>query len=112
MVDFSASWCTPCAELELTFAEDGVYETLVDHFVPLKFDVSEDNADSQAKKKTYGVGGSLPNVVFVVFDGDEAKVIGRVDQDTPNYLDASGFMKVAQPAADEVARRRGTLSAN
>jgi len=109
MVDFSASWCTPCAELELTFAEDGVYETLVDHFVPLKVDVSVDNAESQAKKQRFGVGGTLPTVIFLIEDGDELTVLGRVNQDTPKYLTADGFMTVARPAADEVTRR-STLS--
>jgi thioredoxin:protein disulfide reductase len=110
MIDFSATWCTPCAELELTFAEDGVYETLVDHFVPLKIDVSEDNATSRAKKDRYSVTGSLPTVVFAVFDGDVLSIVTKIDQDTPDYLEASGFMKAAQKAVDEVARRRALSS--
>jgi thiol:disulfide interchange protein DsbD len=110
MVDFSATWCTPCAELELTFAEEGVYEPLVEHFVPLKIDVSDDNAASRAKKDRYAVTGSLPTVVFAVFDGDSLSIVTKIDQDTPDYLEAEGFMKAAQKAVDEVVRRRALSS--
>jgi thioredoxin:protein disulfide reductase len=110
MVDFSASWCTPCAELELTFAESGVYEPLVEHFVPLKIDVSEDNQYSRDKKARFGVTGTLPTVVFVVFDGDQLSIVTKIDQDTPDYLKPNGFMAAARPAIDEVAKRRATLS--
>jgi thiol:disulfide interchange protein DsbD len=109
LVDFSASWCTPCAELELTFAEDGVYEPLVDHFVPLKVDVSTDNEWSRGKKQRFGVTGTLPTVVLVVFDNDQLSIVAKIDQDTPRYLKPDGFMKAAQPAIDEVEKRR-TLS--
>lgn len=109
LVDFSATWCTPCSELELTFAEDGVYEPLVEHFVPLKVDVSDDNEWSRGKKQRFGVTGTLPTVVLVVFDGDQLTIVSKIDQDTPNYLKAHGFMAAAQPAIDEVEKRR-TLS--
>ncbi len=106
MVDFSATWCTPCVELERTFGEDAVYPTLSDHFVPLKFDVSGDTDADIQRKNTYGVT-SLPAVVFVSTDGS---VLGRVNQDTPDYLSPGGFMKVAGPAARAVASSRGAAA--
>jgi len=47
MVDFAASWCIPCGELELTFGDDD-YDLITKNFVPLKIDVSEDNDTSAA----------------------------------------------------------------
>src|SRR3954470_19386047 len=40
MIDFSATWCVPCSELELTFGDADIYEQITKNFVPLKFDVS------------------------------------------------------------------------
>jgi thiol:disulfide interchange protein DsbD len=75
MVDFSATWCVPCSELELTFGDDEIYKQITDNFVPLKFDVSEDDATSAAVRKRYGAG-TLPAVVFISTDGH---TLGRVD---------------------------------
>jgi thiol:disulfide interchange protein DsbD len=102
MVDFSATWCTPCEELELTFAEDGVYEALVDTFVPLKFDVTKDTDADSERRKRYRAP-SLPAVIFMSPDGD---VLGRIDQKTPDYLDGDGFMRAARGAVDEIRKRR------
>jgi thioredoxin:protein disulfide reductase len=110
MVDFSATWCVPCAKLETTFGEDGVYETLVEHFVPLKIDVTEDNQASQDKKKRFNMNSSLPTVLFFAYEGDELIPLAKIDEDTPDYLQAEGFLKVAGPAAEEIRKRRGTVS--
>lgn len=76
MVDFSATWCVPCSELELTFGDADIYKKITDHFVPLKFDVSNDDAISAERRKRYKAG-TLPAVVFVSTDGH---TLGRVDQ--------------------------------
>jgi thiol:disulfide interchange protein DsbD len=34
IIDFAAKWCIPCAELELTFGDDDVYEAITENFVP------------------------------------------------------------------------------
>ncbi|HEX3763503.1 MAG TPA: cytochrome c biogenesis protein CcdA [Kofleriaceae bacterium] len=75
MVDFSATWCVPCSELELTFGDDSVYEQITRNFVPLKFDVSDDDDTSAAHRGRYKAG-TLPAVVFVSTDRHE---LGRVD---------------------------------
>lgn len=111
MVDFSATWCIPCQKLETTFGKDEVYETLVEHFVPLKIDVTVDDAASQAKKARFQMDQSLPTVLFFAYEGDELVRIGKVDEDTPDYLQAEGFLKVAGPAAAEIRKRRQVSAA-
>lgn len=76
MVDFSATWCVPCGELETTFGDDEVYDLITKNFVPLKFDVSEDNDANAALKKRYDAG-TLPAVVFISTDG---RAVSRVRQ--------------------------------
>jgi thiol:disulfide interchange protein DsbD len=75
MVDFSATWCVPCAELELTFGDDEVYEVITRNFVPLKFDVSDDNETSAERRGRYKAG-TLPAVVYLGTDGH---TVGRLD---------------------------------
>jgi thiol:disulfide interchange protein DsbD len=75
MVDFSASWCVPCAELELTFGDDEIYDQITKNFVPLKFDVSNDDATSTERRKRYKAG-TLPAVIFLATDGH---AVGRVE---------------------------------
>ncbi len=94
MVDFSASWCTPCDELELTFGDDEVYEQILANFVPLKIDVSEDNAASSKARETYEAV-TLPSVVMVSTDGIE---LGRLKA----MVEPDEFLEVLRPAADRV----------
>ena len=42
--------------------------------------------------------------------GLDGSVLGRVNQDTPDYLSPGGFMKVAGPAARAVASSRGAAA--
>lgn len=100
MIDFAADWCTPCKELELTFADPDVYDTIVDGFVPLKFDVSKGTDEDEARQERYGAL-TLPAVIFVDANGNE---LGRVSQ----YVGPKPFLKVAKPAA-LVAKGQGAL---
>ena len=75
MVDFSATWCVPCSELELTFGDAEIYKKITDNFVPLKFDVSNDDATSAERRNRYKAG-TLPAVIFLSTDGHP---LGRVD---------------------------------
>lgn len=94
MIDFAADWCTPCAELELTFATEGVYEHLVDNYVPLKFDVTEGTDADEERQERYSAE-TLPAVVFVDAQGRE---LGRVSK----YLPAGDFMKKVEPATERL----------
>jgi len=75
MVDFSATWCVPCGELELTFGDDDVYDLITKNFVPLKFDVSDANAINKERQDRYKAG-TLPAVIYLSTDGH---TVGRVD---------------------------------
>ncbi len=76
MVDFSASWCTPCEELERTFGDSEVFEQITKNFVPLKFDVT-DGSDQDLERKHRYHAETLPAVVFMAPDGTP---VGRVNQ--------------------------------
>ncbi len=94
MVDFAANYCTPCKELELTFAKEGVFEMLAANYVPLKLDVSEaTDADDELQDKYRAA--SLPAVIFLGPDGTE---YGRISQ----YVAADEFMEVLRPATDKL----------
>ena len=75
MIDFGATWCNPCRELEHTFADAQVYSQINDNFITLKFDVSEDNATNDARKAKYDAG-NLPAVRYLTADG---KLVGKID---------------------------------
>lgn len=75
VVDFRATWCEPCKELEAILAQDQVFAELTQSFVPLEFDISgltPDDNELKAKYKTF----ALPAVIFVSASGDE---LGRID---------------------------------
>jgi thiol:disulfide interchange protein DsbD len=90
MIDFSATWCIPCTELERTFGDDEIYELITSNFVPLKFDVTNDDDVSEDRKKRYNAG-TLPAVVFVTA---ERIPVGRVDQ----MMEPEPFAKLLKPA--------------
>jgi thiol:disulfide interchange protein DsbD len=94
MVDFSATWCTPCEELELTFGDDEVYEAITSKFVPLKFDVTEDTEANDERKARYD-SMTLPSVLFMSADG---KVLGRVRE----MVEPDEMLKVVVPAGKKL----------
>ena len=94
MVDFSATWCSPCAELEHTFAADGVYETIVGNFIPLKLDVSKGSAADEALRARYNAA-TLPAVIFLSTDG---AVLARVSE----VLDRDELLEVLRPAVAQL----------
>jgi thiol:disulfide interchange protein DsbD len=75
MIDFGATWCNPCHELEHTFADRDVYAAINDSFVPLQVDVSDDNAANDAIKAKYDAG-NLPAVRYLTADGEP---LARID---------------------------------
>lgn len=71
MIDFGASWCAACKELEhLTFPDPSV-RTEAQKFVSLKVDATDDDDKSvTALKDKYKVVG-LPTVIIIDKDGKE-----------------------------------------
>jgi thiol:disulfide interchange protein DsbD len=71
IIDFSATWCIPCKELEhVTFASDGVVERARE-FVTLKADLTDDRSPVvRDLKQRFQVLG-VPTVVFIGRDGAE-----------------------------------------
>jgi thiol:disulfide interchange protein DsbD len=86
MIDFSATWCVPCSELELTFGDADIYEQITRNFVPLKFDVSDDDEVSTERRNRYSAG-TLPAVTYLSSTGHpppdrtaaHAAEVGRLD---------------------------------
>jgi thiol:disulfide interchange protein DsbD len=103
MVDFAASWCVPCAELELTFSDPDVYELITKNFVPLKFDVSEDD-DASAERRGRYKAGTLPSVVYLSTDG---QTVGRIDR----MMEPDEMQRVLRPAIQKL-RSGVTLAAS
>jgi thioredoxin:protein disulfide reductase len=88
MLDFSASWCLPCEELELTFSDDDVASAVVERFVPVQLtDYILDQDALDVVRARFGVE-TWPGVVFLAVDGSEPKVLGRILQkiDDPDEL--------------------------
>lgn len=94
MVDFAATWCTPCEEMELTFGDEDVYNAITSSFVPLKLDVSEGDAEDKAHQENYGAK-TLPAVIFLDTTGN---VLGRVK----SLIEPDEMLEVVRPAARKV----------
>jgi thioredoxin:protein disulfide reductase len=97
MIDFAADWCTPCKELEVTFGDADVYDHLVQNYVPLKFDVSDDTEANEALQEKYNAA-NLPAVIFLDVDRNEH---GRVKK----VLGPGAFLDVVKPATEKIKKR-------
>lgn len=72
MLDFWASWCVACKELEeITFKDEEVIKKLQE-FTLLKADVTANNEDDKALQKMFGVVGP-PALIFWDKDKNEVK---------------------------------------
>lgn len=70
MLDFSATWCAPCEDLDRTFATPAVRKALLAKFVPAKLDMSQQTDADTAIMQRYGVK-QLPTVIFLDAAGKE-----------------------------------------
>jgi thiol:disulfide interchange protein len=90
LIDFAASWCAPCQELEATFGSAEVSAAISDAFVPLKVDVSRGSAVSEAQKQRF----DAPNLPAVRLVDAERAIIGRID-DEVGPVDARRIIRAA-----------------
>jgi thiol:disulfide interchange protein DsbD len=77
MVDFSASWCIPCDELEVSFGDSDVYAEITSKYIPLKIDVTNNTDEDAAVKDRMGAG-TLPHVVFKDTNPDNGWAYNRI----------------------------------
>jgi thiol:disulfide interchange protein DsbD len=88
VIDFYATWCTPCRELdEVTFHDASLVKRAEDDFVMVKVDVTRaGNPLNERLLQEYGVKG-VPTVVFLDSNGKERRDLRLVD-----YLPPDQFM--------------------
>ncbi len=71
MVDFSADWCVPCHELEITTLSDPRVVAEARRFDRYKMDLTKyDSPAADSSRKRYGIAG-VPTIVFLGADGRE-----------------------------------------
>lgn len=103
LVDFSATWCNPCTELELRFGDPAVYDAITESFVPLKFDVTHGTDRDKEARDRYRAQ-TLPAVVLVSPDFD---VLGRIGGKKDGSLPSEAeLLQIIQPAAAKLKAAR------
>lgn len=87
-IDFTASWCLPCKELELkTFTDPQIRSTL-EGWVLLKADLTQySSAPVEELKKKYGIMG-VPTLIFIGPEGTEIKELRTI-----GYISAEELAK-------------------
>jgi len=88
IIDFSATWCAPCRELdEVTFHDREVVRQAGQDFIMIKVDLTrKGNADNDRLLQKYKVKG-VPTIVFLDRQGKERRDLRLVD-----FLPADQFL--------------------
>ncbi|UCF90994.1 MAG: thioredoxin family protein [Desulfobacterales bacterium] len=103
IIDFYASWCAPCRELEeVTFHDREIVGQAKRDFIMIKVDLTrKGNPDNDRLLRQYGVKG-VPTVIFLDRQGRERRDLRLVD-----FLPAEQFLirmadvKKIQPLRDQ-----------
>ena len=87
IIDFYATWCTPCRELEdITFHHPDVVKLADRDFVMVKVDLTQKgNPVHQRLLSKYGIKG-VPTVIFLDGQGNECRNLRLMDYLPPSLL--------------------------
>lgn len=101
IIDFYATWCTPCRELEdITFHDSVVVNEATGHFVMIKVDLTQSgNPVYEALLKQYEVKG-VPTIIFQSPQGKEWPDLRLVD-----YISPDQFLKRMTDAKKKISER-------
>ena len=82
MVDFTATWCIPCKELETRTFSDRKVAAELGRFARIKADVTQSNEANAALMRQYGVVGP-PTVIFLDANGRELRDLRLIGYEPP-----------------------------
>jgi thiol:disulfide interchange protein DsbD len=100
LVDFFAEWCAACKELDVhTFSDPAVRQEVVDRFVPLKVDATDETEEVARLEQKYGIPG-LPTVLMMACNDPKPEPSCAVPADGPFRI--TGFI----PPAEMIERMR------
>lgn len=102
LVDFAATWCLPCKELEVqTFHHPEVEALLAQRFHLVKIDVTDPNDDQMAMQSGFR-SGTLPSVLVYGSDFDVPAMMSSLREGEPvaeptahfkTFVDAEAFLE-------------------
>ncbi len=94
MLDFYADWCVACLEFEKFTFTDKEVSTLMQQYILLKADVTENNQNDKALMKRFNIFGP-PAILFFNNSGDEVKQIRTI-----GFKNPKDFKKILQIGLD------------